>query len=105
MVSFSLVKLRWKTCFLATSKILGLFFNTLTANGNYCCHKGQIFGRAVQMELLKNRKICYQFFVAFLESTSSFQHFEKKHQPHSSTKSDIIDSKRSFYLNLLNAMF
>ena len=50
------------------------------------------------MEFYKKQKICYQFFVAFVESTLNFQHFEKKHQTHSSTKSEDIDSKISFSL-------
>ena len=57
------------------------------------------------MELYKKQKICYQFFVAFLESTLNFQHFEKKHQTHSSTKSEVIDSKISFSLIVLKALF
>ena len=54
---------------------------------------------------LKVEKSVIIFFVAFLESTSNFQHFEKKHRPHSSTKSDFINSEQSFYLNLLNGLF
>ena len=57
------------------------------------------------MEFYKKQKICYQFFVAFVESTLNFQHFEKKHQTHSSTKSEDIDSKISFSLIIWKAFF
>ena len=44
------------------------------------------------MQLCKKRETCYQFIVAFLQSASNFQHFEKKDEAHSSTVSYIIDS-------------
>ena len=43
-----------------------------------------------------------QFFIAFLESTSNFEHFakkKKKKEPHSSSISKVIDSERCAYLN------
>ena len=81
-----------KTCLLVTSEILRLFVNTLTADGSYCCYKSQKFWGAIQMKLCKKRKICYQIFVAFVESTSDFQHVEKKHQTHTKllTPKDLL---------------
>ena len=55
------------------------------------------------MQLSKKTKDFLSFFIAFLKSTSNFQHFEDQIQ--SSTISDIIDSERSSYLNALKAMF
>ena len=57
------------------------------------------------MLLSKKSKIFDQSFIEFLESTSTFQLFEKKDESHSSTISDSIDSERSCYLNVLKAMF
>ena len=57
------------------------------------------------MQLSKKTKDFLSFFIAFLKSTSNFQHFEKEDQVQSSTISDIIDFKRSSYLNALKAMF
>ena len=56
------------------------------------------------MLLSQKLKIFYEFFIAFLKSTSIFQHFGEKDQVHSSTISNIFDSKRSSYLNVLNAI-
>ena len=33
-------------------------------------------------------------FIAFLESTLNFEHFEKKNEPHSLSISEVIDSKK-----------
>ena len=56
------------------------------------------------MLLSQKLKIFYEFFIAFLKSTSTFQHFGEKDQVHSSTISNIFDSKRSSYLNALKAI-
>ena len=104
IVHFLWVKFRWRTYVLVTSGILGLFVNTMTADGKYFCYKTEMFTQAIQMQLFEKPKIFYQFFIAFLESTWNFQHFEKAIK-HSSTMSAILDSERSCYLNVLNAMF
>ena len=45
-------------------------------------------------------KLFYCIFVVFLESTLNFKHFEKKkHEPPSSSISDVIESERHAYLN------
>ena len=77
----------------------------MTADGKYSCYKDEKCGHAMQMEWSKKRKICDQFFAAFLESTSIFQHFEKNDGAYHSTLSDIIDCEKSCYLNVLKAMF
>ena len=45
------------------------------------------------MQLSKKLKVAGCFFIAFLESTLNFEHFEKK-EPHSLSISEIIDSER-----------
>ena len=56
------------------------------------------------MQLYKKLNICYQFCVAYLEFTPNFQQFGKKHQAHSSTILDTIDTERSCYIIVLKAM-
>ena len=93
IVSFLEVGLRWKTSLLLTSEILGLFVKTLTGDDNYSCYKSQKFGQTFQEQLSKKQKICYQLFIAFLQSTSIFQLFEKKDQAHSPTMSVLLTPK------------
>ena len=40
-----------------------------------------------------NKRNSFLIFIAFLESTSNSNYFEKRDEVHSSTTSDIIDSK------------
>ena len=77
LLSF-LGKLIWIMCPIVLGEILGMFVNTLTADGKYSvqgCEKLQL---PIQMQLYEKRKTFSQFFVSFLESTSKFKHFEKK---------------------------
>ena len=46
----------------------------------------------------KPKKLC-QFFIAFLESTLNFEHFEEKNEPLSLNISEVFDSERRAYLN------
>ena len=52
------------------------------------------------MQLSKKPNIFYQIFIAFLKFASSFEFFEKKFVPHSSSISDIIGSEKGGYLNV-----
>ena len=52
----------------------------------------------IQVQLSEKLKTFSQFFIAFLESTLNFEHFEKN-EPHSSSISEVIDSERRAYLN------
>ena len=67
-----------------------------------------MFGQVIQTQLPKKLNFRYQFFVAFLQSTSSLKQFEKKDEPHCSSdiidSYYIIDSERSCYLNVVKAM-
>ena len=101
IVSFLWIKLSRKTSLLVTFKTLGLFVNTLTADDKYSSYEKLKFPQAIQMHLSKKPKINYQLFIAFLQSTSTFQHFEKEDERHTSTLSDVIDSKRFFLLKCL----
>ena len=57
------------------------------------------------MQLSEKLKIC-SIFIAFLESTLSFSHFEKKKKElRSLSISEVIDSERRAYLNLYGVLF
>ena len=58
-------------------QILGVFVNTLTADGKYPVQGCENLQLPIQMQLSEKRKTVYEFFVLYLESTSNFKHFEK----------------------------
>ena len=57
------------------------------------------------MQLSKKQKDVSKFFIAFLKSTSNFEHFEKKDGPHSLSISKIIYSEIRDYLIEENVLF
>ena len=57
------------------------------------------------MQLSEKLKILCSIFIAFLESTLSFNHFEKKKELRSLSISEVIDSERRAYLNLYGVLF
>ena len=59
-------------------KILGMFYNTLTADGKYPLQDWESVPLPTQMELSDKQKTFSEFFVPFLESKSYLKHFEKK---------------------------
>ena len=81
-LSFS-VKLIWKMSPLVLGEILGEFINTLTSDGKYPVRGCENLQLPIQMQLSEREKTFSPFFVPFLESTSHFKHFEKKHDFHS----------------------
>ena len=56
-------------------------FNTLTANEEYSHSNRENLPLPIQMQLSENPKIFCCIFIAFLESTWNFEHFEKKNEP------------------------
>ena len=62
----------------ALGEILGVFLNTLTADGKYPVQDCENLLLAIQMQLSEKRKTFPESFVPFLESTSNFKYFEKK---------------------------
>ena len=84
---------------LVRSKILGLFFNTLTAEYTYSRRNMQTFKQQVQTSLSLKQKPFSEFFIAFLKSIWNGEHFQKKGESSSLSISEIIDSKRGGYLS------
>ena len=58
-------------------EILGLFFNTLTANGRYYLRRSENLPQSIKMRLSKKQNIFSQSFAKLLTFTSNFAHFKK----------------------------
>ena len=67
---------------LVLGEILGLFLNTLTADGKYPLADWENWQLPMQMQLSGKRKTFSQFFNPFLETTSNLKHFEEKDTGH-----------------------
>ena len=67
---------------LVLGEILGLFLNTLTADGKYPLADWENWQLPMQMQLSGKRKTFSQFFNPFLETTSNLKHFEEKDAGH-----------------------
>ena len=76
------MKLIWKISPLVLSEILGVFVNTLTADGKYPVQGCENLQLPIQMQLSEKPKTFSEFFILFVESTSNFEDFEKKHDGH-----------------------
>ena len=63
---------------LVLGEVLVVFVNRLTGVGRYPVQDCENLQLPIQIPLSEKRKILSKFFVAFLESTSNFQHFEKE---------------------------
>ena len=63
---------------LVLGEILGVFVNTLTADGKYPVQGCENLQLPIQMQLSGKPKTFSEFFVLFVESISKFKHFEKK---------------------------
>ena len=89
---------------LVTSKILGLFVNTLTAGYTYSRRNIQTFTQQVQTPLSLKQKLFSWFFIAFLKSIWNGEYFQKKEESSSLSISEIIDYKRGAYLSAWKAL-
>ena len=90
---------------LVTSEILGLFGKTLGADHMYYHHNWRKFRQHVKTPFSEKRKTLSWIFIAFLQSTQNFVHFEKKDPLHSLNIWEVIDSKKWGYLNVPKLLF
>ena len=67
---------------LVSGEILGLF-PTVTSNGKYRVEECENLQLPNQTQLSEKRKHVAKVFVPFLDSTSNFEHFERKGDRHS----------------------
>ena len=68
----------WKVSPLVKFEILGVFFNTLTADDKYPVLDCGNSPFRTQVILFKKRKAFSEFFVPFVEFSKNFKHFQKK---------------------------
>ena len=61
--------------------------------------KREYLKQPIQMQLSPKSKIFSEHFSEFLKSTSNFDKFETKDEPHSLCTSEIIACKKRRYLN------
>ena len=71
-----------------------VFINKFTADDKYFRYNRENLLLPLLMELSQKPKIFCCFFIAFLESTLNFEHFQKGGRPHSLSISEIIDSEQ-----------
>ena len=71
-----------------------MFVNILTADGKNSLLNTDNLSQPPQMQLSQKQKIYSEFVFAFLKSILKFEHFQKKHDPHSSCVSEIMDSEK-----------
>ena len=94
----------WKKSALVSSKILGPFVNTLTAEFMCSGLNMQTLTQQVQTSLSWKQKTFSGFFIAFPKSTWNGEHFQKKGEYSSLSISEIIDAKGGGYLSAWKAI-
>ena len=60
-----------------------MFINIFTAYDKYSLLNRRNLRRPIQMQLSQKRKTFSQFLRPFLRARLNFEHFKKKHAPHS----------------------
>ena len=70
----------------------------MTEDDWYIRSNMQNFPQQLQTPISQKQKIFSGFFIAYLESASNLQHFEKKDEHPSLVIAEIIDSERVVYL-------
>ena len=74
--------------------MLALSVNTLTSDGKYPVQGCENLQLPIQMQLFEKRKKFSEFFVPYMDSTSNFEHFERKDDRHSQSISEITDCEK-----------
>ena len=82
------------------SKILTLFFNTLTTDAKYSRRNMLNFTQQLEAPLPQKQKTFSRFFIAFLKCTLNLEHLGKKDGYPSLVISEISDTERGGYLNV-----
>ena len=85
---------------LVLSEILGVFVNTLTADGKYPCQDCENLQLPIQVHLFEKQKTFSPFFVPFLESRSNLKHFERKCIRQSLCIFEVTDCEKPKYNTL-----
>ena len=83
-----------KKSLLVIWKILKLFLNTLSVVDKYSLLNSFNLTQAIQMQLSRKQKPFSQSFFAYFKSSLNFEHFGKKHDPHSLFISELTVSEK-----------
>ena len=75
-------------------EIFAVLVNTFIAEHKYPVQDCQNLQLPIQMQLSEKRKTFSESFVAFLECTSNFKHFERKEDRHSKSLFEITDCQK-----------
>ena len=90
---------------LVTSKVLGQFAKTLTADYKYSRRNREILSQQVPRQISRKRKTFSGFFFAFPKSTLSLEYSQEKDQSRSLSITEIINCETGSYLNVQKAIF
>ena len=76
-------QLNCKKSLLVICKILRLFVNTFSAVDKYSLPNREYLTQTIQIQLSEKQKNFPSFFSPFSKSNLTFEHFQKKDDPHS----------------------
>ena len=79
---------------LVICKFLRLLVKTLTDDEKYSLLYRENLTQPIQILLSQKQKTFSQFFSEFLKSTLNFEHFQKKHLPHTRITSQITVAEK-----------
>ena len=85
-------------------EILRLFVNALTADDKYSDSNMQNLRQQFQTRLSQKQKAFSAFFIKFLKCALNLEHFQKKDEYPSLIISEIIDTEKRGYLNVLKVL-
>ena len=77
----------------------------MTADGKYSLLNRDNLTQAIQMQLSPKQKTFSKFFLAFLKSSSNFEHFQKKDDSDSWGISKSTESEKQGYINVYKVLF
>ena len=98
-------RLIWKTSPLVICEVLTLFVNTLTADNKYSLCNRENLRQLIQTQLPEKQQFFSDFVAVFLNSASSFEHFEYKDDLESLHNSENTDCKRCGLISVSKAKF
>ena len=87
-------QLTCKKSVLVTCKISILSPNTLNADSKYLLLNRDNLTQPIQKQVSPKQKTFSEFFSAYLKFSLNFEHFQKKHDPHSWCISEITDLEK-----------
>ena len=85
-------------------EILRLFVNALTADDKYSDSNMQNLRQQFQTRLSQKQKTFSAFLIKFLKCALNLEHFQKKDEYPSLIISEIIDTEKRGYLNVLKVL-